>query len=59
MDDPRADLHGLTDLHAYPYPVKWHGQTGTALAYIDEAHRRPPRSCCCTAYPPGDMCFAT
>ena len=36
MPNNRADLHGLNDLHAYPYAVHWHGQPGTALAYIDE-----------------------
>ena len=42
MPNNRADLHGLTDLHAYPYAVHWHGQPGTALAYIDEGPPQAP-----------------
>ena len=42
MADTRADLHDLTDLHAYPYAVHWHGQPGTALAYIDEGPPQAP-----------------
>ena len=42
MPTNRADLHGLTDLHAYPYAVHWHGQPGTALAYIDEGPPQAP-----------------
>ena len=41
MPNTRADLHGMTDLHAYPYPVHWHGPPGKALAYIDEG---PPQA---------------
>ena len=42
MPNNRADLHGLSDLHAYPYAVHWHGQPGTALAYIDEGPPQAP-----------------
>ena len=41
MPNAPADLHGMTDLHAYPYPVHWHGPPGKALAYIDEG---PPQA---------------
>jgi haloalkane dehalogenase len=42
MPNTRADFHGLTDLHAYPYAVHWHGQPGASLAYIDEGPSKAP-----------------
>ena len=41
MATTRSDLPGLTDLHAYPCAVHWHGPAGSALAYIDEG---PPQA---------------
>ncbi len=41
MSNPSDALDGLSDLHAYPYPVHWHGPPGKALAFIDEG---PPQA---------------